>query len=259
MRGARNHFFLLLSFAATLFTSAKAWAPTGSCPECKLSVPTCRSKLDCSPWQTCLQGQCQGMTCDLAADNCPSDDPCVEVHCVWSPTLKRNQCVGSPVNPQGCMTDSNCAADQFCNPQNHCTCQDDDNLCFTDKAQCRKIRIAAPTIEDLPTRCPGRQECNDNCACACPPIEKGPPRESPMTGAEIAATPCAVDADCANAPEGRFCDPLNCQCVACLKDGDCDDGNACTSDLCSLGQCTHVKIDHCRHGRSRWALPPTER
>ena len=43
--------------------------------------------------------------------------------------------------------------------------------------------------------------------------------------------------------DGLMCDETTDQCVGCLSDGDCDDGDSCTADLCDDGICTFVPHD----------------
>ncbi len=49
------------------------------------------------------------------------------------------------------------------------------------------------------------------------------------------------------APLGRVCDEVGASCL-CDDDGDCNDGNNCTTDLCAQGGCTNLAIPGCGGG-----------
>ncbi len=57
---------------------------------------------------------------------------------------------------------------------------------------------------------------------------------------------CAVDADCgAGAP---ICDTSTGLCAECITGSDCDDGNACTADICNAGVCANDASQVCTIG-----------
>ncbi len=62
-------------------------------------------------------------------------------------------------------------------------------------------------------------------------------------------------------PERTCNNPPIANCVECLADADCDDGNACTTDRCSLGECANEPVvcsesKTCDPDLARCVLPP---
>lgn len=83
--------------------------------------------------------------------------------------------------------------------------------------------------------------CNDDFYCStnnC--VYAGDSKYICLYGAPPTANCCQHDFECAF---GQFCDVVGHQCVACLTNTHCDDGNSCTTDTCNAGACQNVKTD----------------
>jgi subtilisin family serine protease len=179
---------------------------------------------------------CNGAeTCDPVLDCQPGSDPCPGQSCDEG---------GNFCFDIGCDDDGTCEAGEDCN-----TCPND---CFSGSgASCGNDICETANGEDCLT-CPqdcnsklsgspaGRYCCGDGTAtygvtCA----------DSRCTGSgnacvSVPAFPsCCGDAACAGSE-----DAVNCavDCAECAVPGDCDDGDACTTDDCVAGLCENLPI-----------------
>ena len=81
-------------------------------------------------------------------------------------------------------------------------------------------------------KCKTSADCDDKKVCSLDTCVKGICRHAAMTGC------CENALDC---PLGAYC--VANQCVACLGDADCNDGNTCTGDCCGEGGvCWHEAL-----------------
>lgn len=158
--------------------------------------------------------------------------------------------------PDGC---------QECVLAAHC---DDDNACTADGctgSQCQhdvqagascgvngRCTATAECVELPPDHCPDDPNKLDSGICGCGVADT----DTDDDGAADCADPCPFDAQndsdgdgvCNNADQCAGSDdrvdadhngiPDGCQ--DCLLSADCDDGNACTSDVCDQTHCTHT-------------------
>jgi hypothetical protein len=128
-----------------------------------------------------------------------------------------------------------CASDSDC---------DDGNICTTDT--CQK---GVCEYKDNKLACDDGDPCTEQDTC-----DKGVCAGTPKTCAS--ANECAISDGCDpltgaclahNAPEDTPCNNgagiCNgsgiCETIGCQSDGDCDDGNVCTTDTCKKGECLY--------------------
>ncbi|MCH7995200.1 MAG: FG-GAP repeat protein, partial [Planctomycetes bacterium] len=211
----------------------------------------CSNDADCGDGLDCTIDSCGSVvpicTHDLIPGFCAIDDACYvgeEVDPLepcricdpalnarqWSPRANGIPCTDDDLfctGPEICQSGLCMSAGDPCAPE--VTCNEDLDRCdecFTD-ADCDDI--AACTVdscvgglclnEDLPDGTP----CTDN-GVFCDGVE------SCFLGQCLSpGNPClALD---------MFCDSMAGQCAECLVNGDCDDGNECTSNICTAGEC----------------------
>lgn len=88
--------------------------------------------------------------------------------------------------------------------------------------------------------CSTAVDCNDGNDCTTDTCDKGFCKQIPFLGC------CTSDADCTG---GTACKPATCTAGSCsLQAKNCDDGLACTTDVCdpSDGSCVHkLQVDKC--------------
>jgi len=103
-----------------------------------------------------------------------------------------------------------------------------------------KAEEVSPIV--IPTEPARAVECIDVSDCpdlnACTVCEEGLCLVDPDC--------CLTDADCTN-PDLPFCNTVKNECVECLEDAQCDDGNKCTEDSCNLANntCDNKAILNC--------------
>ncbi len=89
-------------------------------------------------------------------------------------------------------------------------------------------------------------ECKDDFVCNFEGCYQDNVELAP--GSKICKFGIAVNAaDCCETKYqcnfGSLCNVGTNKCVACLENTDCNDGNSCTTDTCTLGKCSNVKED----------------
>ncbi len=182
--------------------------------ECKL-VPVedgivCGDESLCGGPSTCVEGSCvAGET-----GTCDDDNPCTTDGCD-----PNSGCVNT-YNQKPCDDGTVCTVGDSCN-QGQCIGEsvdcDDGNQCTNDK--CDPVTGCESTIQE--------DECTDGDACT--------DKDKCIDGICVAGDPllCDDDEPCTK----DSCDTLT-GCVYDIMDGDCDDGNACTTDdSCKEGAC----------------------
>gem|GEM_PF-5178634 len=131
-----------------------------------------------------------------------------------------------PPPPPGCTRDEQC---------------DDGNACTDDTCVGGKC-VFTPNDE----LCDDQDECTDDW---CDPVEgcMHEPVECPDDQDKCTNDLCDPVEGCiyepVDCPEGQVCDPETGECVECLTDDDCDDGNPCTIDKCIDGACVHTDVE----------------
>jgi hypothetical protein len=148
-------------------------------------------------------------------------------------------------------TDGNVCTGVACDPQRGCVTTPLSGISCSDGNACNGNETCQNGACSNPpdVACPNLGECRTNTC-------------NPQTGACVAGNAnggrcanntgtcqggaCVPDAECSATracPNGEFC--VNGNCVACRNAGDCNDSNACTTDACSNGNCSHAAIAGC--------------
>ncbi len=132
---------------------------------------------------------------------------------------------------QACQTDADCGDDGlWCNGVHRC----EDGACVFEETDCGDDDICTQDLCD-----------EDADRCEHPPVEEPPGLEGPEGHASCTD---GEDNDCDTLTDGE--DP---DCLACRNDGECDDGNECTSDRCESGECDNQPLaDGTYCGDSPW-------
>jgi MYXO-CTERM domain-containing protein len=154
---------------------------------------------------------CNGSTDEGILCECLADADCADGNSCTVNTCESDACVDTSV-PAGdlgeCTMGAVCSGD----PTNACvTCADTDPTntdsgCAMETPHCRVVAMGA-TCE----------------ICA----DLGPGTD---VGCETATPNCVVGDSGAS------------ECVSCISDSDCDDGNECTTEVCSAGACTNPSL-----------------
>ncbi|MFQ5493742.1 MAG: hypothetical protein ACE5EX_00010 [Phycisphaerae bacterium] len=252
--------------------------PPGICVHANNTAP-CDDANPCTNMDTCAADVCAGtpipgcLNCTLPADcndgNPCTDDTCPAGACVFTnntaacddldpctnmDTCAVGACAGTPI--PGCL---NCVLPTDCNDGNPCT----DDTCpagvcvFTDNTlpcddgmQCTAndtcsagVCIGTPIGGCL--KCLTAAECDDLDPCTDDTCPAGVCVNTPNTAPCDDLDPCTeLDACalgvCAGSPIPG--------CQNCTVSGDCNDANACTSDICPAGVCLFVDttpVDQC--------------
>ncbi|MGB0714419.1 MAG: hypothetical protein ACPGXK_00980 [Phycisphaerae bacterium] len=176
----------------------------GVCKECLTSA-------DCDDGNVCTDESCDSSgTCvftnNTAAcddgDNCTDTDVCAEGSCAGSPVVCGMGQVCDPADGS-CK---GCLGDGDCNDGNPCT----DDACVNNDCE----------YTNNTDSCDDSDNCTENDVCT--------------NGA------CVGEAvECTN---GEVCDPADGTCKQCITNADCDDGNECTAELCSVGRCFFANL-----------------
>ncbi len=169
-----------------------------ACVECLVDT-------DCNDANVCTTDQCSGGTCFNTPNLLACDDG---LFCNGTDTCGGGTCsvhTGTPCGAQACDeggdTCVDCLVDGDCDDANGCT----DDSCAA--GVCQFVSNADACDDGL--FCNGADVCSGG-ACT------------------HAGDPCTV-------PD--LCNEASDSCVTCLVNGDCDDGNVCTTDFCSGGAC----------------------
>jgi hypothetical protein len=235
----------------------------------------CDDGLFCTSTDTCTGGSCGGAprscddgnpclldTCDELADTCvhvalPDGSPCVDgTLCNGTETCVAGVC--TPGITLGCDDSNVCTADS-CNATLGCrnlpvldgTPCSDANAC--NGAERCQLGVCRPGV---PPSCTDNNPCtNDLCealtGCQHLPVTSGTScaDTDPCDGAEVcqAGGVCAAGAPL-NCSDGNACTTDGCGaggcthtpisgCTPCTTNANCNDGDACTTDVCTAGTC----------------------
>lgn len=177
----------------------------------------CDDGLFCNGDETCVSQVCQPGTAVACDDgvSCTTDS-CDEVARI---------CVAPP-NDGLCTDSSVCNGAESCGPGG---CQagtpldcNDGSACTTDGCDPVTGCTSTPVV------------CNDGSACTTDSC-------NPATGCVTTPVVCSDNNECTD----DSCDPIS-GCKFTNRTGSCsDDGNACTSDVCNAGACTHPDNGTC--------------
>ncbi len=248
-----------------------------ACSSCTGNL-ACDDADACNGLETCSAGECDlGLVPDCDdANECTSDSCDAATGCKSVPVAAGTICAAGVCDETGncveCLSDGDCEDGDACNGDETCsdnicvagtelTC-DDSNECTSDTCDpasgCGFLPVAAGTIcssgmcdgngscvqclEDL--HCDDGDACNGLEACSAQVCTNGPSPNCDDSN-ECTADTCDTGTGCANTPlaSGAACTVGVCDgngnCVECLADADCDDGNACNGlEICSSGQCS---------------------
>ncbi|MCB9728169.1 MAG: hypothetical protein H6746_06790 [Deltaproteobacteria bacterium] len=195
--------------------------PDGGCVEGK----ACNDQDPCTFNDQCAGGSCRGTPID-----CTDGVPCTDDVCVGGACT-------NPLSPGFCLLDGACWTAMQARPQNGCLrcdpaqntkqwspndgfpCDDGDPCTGPDQCQ-------AGACASTPLQCP-----DDGNPCTIEPCSAGVCQSQPLTGQPCDdGDPCSSDDVCDNG-----------QCSGTVLS--CDDGLACTQDLCGPTGCEHVAIE----------------
>lgn len=233
------------------------------CVEC-ITDAQCDDSNDCTA-DTCANATCSNTnitgTCD-DGDVCTSADACVDGVCTGTPVANccnDNADCDDGVFCNGAETCNTATGDCNASPGDPCapptTCNEDTNTCD-----------AAPA-------CTADVDCDDGDVCTDDACVNGACENTNNTAACNDGDSCTTgdvcaDGACAGAavtcPAGQSCNPANgnCEDITCTSAADCNDGLACTTDVCNLGtgNCEYTNIDSaCNDGQfcsGTWTCDP---
>lgn len=205
----------------------------GTIDGCECAIDT-----ECNDGNACTTDTCNQVTsrCDFAinAGFCLIGGQCVATG-TTNPANECQACTPGSTNTNwtnkadgtACTPDANDCTDDVCAAG---TCVHPDSTAGT------PCGSAADTACNNPDTCDGAGLCLNNLepdgtACTDDGLF--------CTGLEQCGSGMCLSAGdpCTANPVNRTCDETLNQCVVCLIDPDCDDGNDCTDDLCVAGAC----------------------
>ena len=185
-------------------------------------------------------------------DDCQSDSECDDgLFCNGEELCVGHSCqAGTPVV---CDDGVSCTVDTCDELTRVCAAPPNDGLC-TDSSVCNGVETcgAGGCQAGVPLDCNDGNACtNDGCdpvtGCSSAPVTCNDGNActndscDPATGCTTAPVTCNDNNECTN----DSCDPAT-GCAFAHRTGSCsDDGNACTSDVCSNGTCTHPDNGTC--------------
>lgn len=185
-------------------------------------------------------------------ETCQSDAQCDDgLYCTGVETCVNQTCVaGAPVV---CNDGVSCTTDACNEATDACAAPPNDALC-SDSSVCNGAETCGPSgcLAGTPLNCNDGNACTtDSCnaatGCATTPVTCNDNNVcttdscDPATGCATTPVVCSDNNECTN----DSCDPVT-GCAFANRTGSCtDDGNACTSDVCSAGACTHPDNGSC--------------
>jgi len=216
----------------------------------EVTIPECASNEDCDEMGPCFEGTCHWGSCayNLAVE-CGENQECYET------ATGETGCVYT------CTTDEQCEDFHGNNPCSISTC--------TEQGQCRY-----DYTDDI--ACDNGDACTTNDSCQTGVCNAGEQMDCPGNCLDgVCQNLCEIDSDCAPTDdpcvnvtcdfnnklqvkvcnygykgEAKFCDLengeqgkcYNFQCVEyeCSSSDHCDDGDPCTQNLCTAGQCVYA-------------------
>jgi fimbrial isopeptide formation D2 family protein/uncharacterized repeat protein (TIGR01451 family) len=188
-----------------------------------------------------------GLACEEATDSCLECS--VDGDCDDGVVCTDDVCLAG-----GCVhtaNDGNCTDDGiFCNGAETCDLVAD---CMSAGDPCADLGLLCQEATSSCDSCLADGDCDDGVACTddqcisgdCYAAENdglctddglfcnGTESCDALFGCVSSGDPCVAS--------GLACDDVPDACVACLVDGDCDDGVACTTDSCSGGACIYQR------------------
>jgi hypothetical protein len=211
---------------------------------CQAEVCTGVNPVVCTAMDQCHDvGTCDAGTGVCSNPNQPDDTPCDDGDaCMQIDTCQLGICAGS--NPVVCTAMDQCHDAGVCNPSTgNCSnppkadgaaCDDGDACSTLDTCQGGTCTAGTTDLDAdsdtyLDDNCPGGNDCDDDVAAVNPGA----------TEAQSLPASCgdSIDNDC-----DTFIDMLDSGCAVCSIDGDCDDSNECTTDVCSGGVCQNNAV-----------------
>lgn len=212
---------------------------------------------ECKDDNPCTVDTCNTITgqCEFKAVECSDGDKCTDDAC--DPFT--GGCVSTPKN----CDDGNPETNDYCDPATgeciHVLIEcDDGNICTDDFLDpttgkclhkikdCNDNNLCTVDTCDQAKGCQNLEKiCNDNNACTDDTCDKSTGECVFVKKQCVDNDPCTID-DC-DPSVGCVFKP-NPACKTCVKDQDCDDGNACTVNKCINGLCDFsTKVD-CEDG-----------
>ncbi len=221
----------------------------------------CNDLLACTENDICINGSCVGepVDCSVVSDFCN----------VGSCDEAAGGCVGIPRDDG-----TSCDDGKFCTVNDHCTagaCMGDPRDCSAAGDACNtgvcdeNLADCVPMPVSDGTTCDDGKFCTDSDSCQSGRCVGGPPHSCDDSNActtdscssvtdscvndPVAPTPGAEgpvgDATCSDSIDNDCDGKVNAadsDCVQCTTAGDCDDGNACTTDSCSGFLCVNTPL-----------------
>ncbi len=249
----------------------------GQCVGCNTPAdcgvnPTC-GEFTCNADQECelifANPGLTGTAC-VTPNMCDASQNCVEcisdANCPGSEVCDAGVCVECSANDQ-CGSVTECAA-PFCTATNTCdagllpagtTCTggvcDGANNCVgcLDNFDCAgnpNGEMCDPSTRQC-VACLNASDCSDDFECTTDQCIAG----SCVNTTQTINTPCAAgagvcngntcqecneDSHCIGNANGEVCDTTSGTCVGCVDDGQCEDGDPCTTNTCNAGTCASV-------------------
>jgi hypothetical protein len=184
---------------------------SGACVECMIDG-------DCETGETCNMTT---YTCEAEQTNCSSNADCVGAAAGEICDTVSGLCVE-------CLVDENCETGEVCNMTTY-TCELEQTGC-TSNADC----VGDPAGAICNTTSGDCVECmiDDNCGT-------GEVCNMTTYTCELEQTGCTSNADCMGDPAGAICNTTSGECVECMMDSNCTDGEVCnmTTYTCEAGAC----------------------
>lgn len=217
--------------------------------------------LNCNDGNACTTDSCNTSTgCVNTPINCDDGDPCTADSCDPGSGCQ-NVGPGCVDNDGCCPAGCTIANDNDCPPFvcGNGTCEEGED-CDTCSADCFS-GSGAVCGNDVCETADG-ENCV-NCAADCNGVQSGRPQNRYCCGDGGGTNPIGCNDSrctgsgntCSTVPGVGSCcgdgicegaeDASNCavDCATCTVNADCDDGNACTTDVCSGGTCSNTPIN----------------
>ncbi|MFC1591317.1 hypothetical protein ACFL43_02210 [Thermodesulfobacteriota bacterium] len=200
------------------------------------------SPLDCDDDDVCTDDMCDSVSgCYHTPLDCDDGDICTLDSC----TLVAGGCYHQSIS----CDDGDACTEDLCDPATGCVNQaivcDDDDACTEDSCN--------PLLGCVyqPINCDDGNVCTDEICSegVCQYANNGAPcsDSNACTENQCSGGSCIVvgenccDDNLDNDLDGRMdCADDDCACHECDVDGECDDGNVCTNDVCAGGVCQHT-------------------
>jgi cysteine-rich repeat protein len=237
--------------------STKICCNPNTLPECPA---TCDDGNACTIDGTCnpAVGTCPAKT----AVTCNDNNPCTSDSC--SPS---SGCVYTPLTGTACTSDGNECTDDVCSSSGTCAhnaltgtaCSSDGNPCTSDvcssSGTCAHNALTGTACTSDNDPCT-TDICSSSGTCTHNIINSCTNNDGLCCGSctylnDNDCAQCSVNSDCndGNACTTDTCSGGSCSHNAisgcCTSSAQCNDGNACTTDLCSSNTCSHPSISNC--------------